>query len=266
MKRLVCFGSCCIDFYSNLEGGKAFVGGGPVNSAIYAAELEMPVSLLSCVGSDSYGDLVMRTLQDRKIDLSHFRRQNGKTAVCDILLNGNETVLGSYSEGVMQDYRLSEDDIAFIKTHDMALTDLWGQQEGLLKTLKEDGFTLAFNAADKPDDPAAVEAMEYCDLFFFSSEEDFETVVGEMLEILRHGPSLVVALCTSRGSVCMDSSGICKYRIIPAEEIVDILGAADSYIAGFLKGYLAGESIEECMRLGSEITLPVLKYYGAFKQ
>ena len=266
MKRLVCFGSCCIDFYSNLKGGKPFVGGGPVNTAVYAAELGMPVSLLSCVGDDFYGDLVMQTLQDRKIDLSHFRRQKGRTAVCDVSLNENDRVLGDYDEGVMQEYRLSEDDIAFIKTHDIALTDLWGQQEELLKKLKQEGLLLAFDAADRPEDPAAVEAMKYCDLFFFSCEEDFETIVGEMLEILRHGPSLVIAMCSSKGSVCMDSSGICKYRIVPAEEIVDTLGAGDSYIAGFLKGYLAGESIEECMRIGSENALPVLKYHGAFCQ
>ena len=267
MKRLVCFGSCCIDFYSNLDGGKPFVGGGPVNTAVYAAEKGVPVSLLSCIGNDTYGDLVLQRLQEKPIDLSHFRRENGNTALCEVTIENNERILGDYDEGVMRDYRLSPEDIAFIKTHDIALTDLWGQQEGLLKELKQDGgLTLAFDAADRPDDPAAVEAMKSCDIFFFSSEEDCETVVGEMLEIIRHGPSLAVAMCGSRGSVCMDSSGICRYRIVPEVEIVDTLGAGDSYIAGFLYGYLAGKDIEECMRIASETVLPVLQYHGAFRQ
>ena len=95
-------------------------------------------------------------------------------------------------------------------------------------------------------------------IFFFSSEEDFETVVGEMLEIIRHGPSLAVAMCGSKGSVCMDSSGICKYQITPEEEIVDTLGAGDSYIAGFTAGMLKGEPPEKCMERGAALASQVI--------
>jgi len=38
MKKLGCFGSSCIDYYTNLQGGKAFIGGGPLNSAVHASD------------------------------------------------------------------------------------------------------------------------------------------------------------------------------------------------------------------------------------
>ena len=37
--RLAAVGSNCIDYYKNLEGGKAFAGGGPVNMAVYTVRL-----------------------------------------------------------------------------------------------------------------------------------------------------------------------------------------------------------------------------------
>ena len=33
--KLAAVGSNCIDYYNNLDGGKAFPGGGPVNMAVY---------------------------------------------------------------------------------------------------------------------------------------------------------------------------------------------------------------------------------------
>lgn len=266
MKRLVCFGSCCIDYYSNLDGGKAFVGGGPLNTAVYAAETGLPVSLISCIGNDPYSDMILQYLQQKQIDLSHLHRAEGKTACTGIRIAGNDSELCTYEEGVLKQFRLSEDDIAFIKNHDAAVFDLWSRQEDFLPAIRSDGLLLAFDAADRPDDPAAVKAQEYCDLFFFLCEEDSESVVGQMLEILRRGPSLVIALCGARGSICMDKNGIHRYQITPEKEIVDTVGAVDCYIASFLKEWLEGKEVEECMRTASAAVLPVLQFYGACRQ
>ena len=37
--KLAAVGSNCIDYYNNLDGGKAFPGGGPVNMAVYTVRL-----------------------------------------------------------------------------------------------------------------------------------------------------------------------------------------------------------------------------------
>ena len=267
MKRLACFGSCCIDYYTDLNGGSPFAGGGPVIAAVKAAEKGMPVSLLSCTGDDEYGDLLRSALRNREIDLSHFHTAPGKTAFCQVEMKDHERILGDYDEGVMADWKLTADDISFIMEHDIILSDLWGHQEEFLPVLREkEDLIIAYDAADRPDDPAAMLAMPYCDLFFFSSESDFETIIGDMLEIMRRGPKLVIAMCGHKGSVCMNSDGILKYRIIPEEEIKDTIGAGDSYIAGFLYEYAKGSDLKDCISEASEAALPVLKHHGAFEQ
>ena len=37
--KLAAVGSNCVDFYQNVEGGKAYPGGGPVNMAVYTVRL-----------------------------------------------------------------------------------------------------------------------------------------------------------------------------------------------------------------------------------
>ena len=53
--RLAAIGSNCIDFYKNMEGGKAFPGGGPVNMAVYTIRMGGSASYIGPVGSDDYG-------------------------------------------------------------------------------------------------------------------------------------------------------------------------------------------------------------------
>ena len=54
--KLAAVGSNCIDYYNNLDGGKAFPGGGPVNMAVYTVRLGGEAAYIGPVGNDSYGE------------------------------------------------------------------------------------------------------------------------------------------------------------------------------------------------------------------
>ena len=45
--KLAAVGSNCIDYYNNLDGGKAFPGGGPVNMAVYTVRLVVRQHILA---------------------------------------------------------------------------------------------------------------------------------------------------------------------------------------------------------------------------
>ncbi|MGZ3529118.1 MAG: carbohydrate kinase family protein [Vulcanimicrobiaceae bacterium] len=63
-KSIVCAGEALIDFID----GNAYVGGAPANVACALARLGTPSRLIACVGEDSRGDLVLRTLRERGVD------------------------------------------------------------------------------------------------------------------------------------------------------------------------------------------------------
>ncbi|MDB1880155.1 PfkB family carbohydrate kinase [Collinsella aerofaciens] len=50
--------------------------------------------------------------------------------------------------------------------------------------------------------------------------------------------------------------------MVPAEKVVNTVGAGDSYIAGFTKGVIDGLDIPACMKAGAELSSRVI---GSFE-
>ncbi len=53
-----------------------------------------------------------------------------------------DRILGDYDEGVMADFRLSDEDIDFIGSYDMLVTGLWGMIENDLAKIQKKGVRL----------------------------------------------------------------------------------------------------------------------------
>ena len=66
--KLAAVGSNCIDYYNNLDGGKAFPGGGPVNMAVYTVRLGGEAAYIGPVGNDSYGEIMMEAMKKNGYD------------------------------------------------------------------------------------------------------------------------------------------------------------------------------------------------------
>lgn len=263
--KLAAVGSNCIDYYSNIEGGKAYPGGGPVNMAVYTLRLGGQASYIGPVGQDVYGEIMRKTIAAKGVDTSHLHVKSGKTAVSQVELLEGERVFGDYDEGVLADYSLSPEDIDFICGHDVVVCDLWGKVEGQFKDLKARGIKTAFDCATRPEDEASQTAMPYTDYLFFSSDDgDTPEIRALMKEYHSRGPKLVITMLGGHGSLCWDGETFHKFGIVPCDNLVDSMGAGDSYIAGFLFGITEGLSIEDAMEKGAANATETLKYFGAW--
>ena len=263
--KLAAVGSNCIDYYSNIEGGKAYPGGGPVNMAVYTVRLGGEASYIGPVGNDTFGQIMIEAIRNKGVDVSHMSVEPGKTAVSEVELIGGERVFGDYDEGVLSNYRLTDEDIAFIKTHDMVVCDLWGKVESQFKDMKEEGVVTVFDCATRPEDDAAQIAMPYTDYLFFSSDKgDTPELRKQMKDYFDKGPKLIIAMLGTDGSLCYDGKTYHQYGIVECDNVVDSMGAGDSYIAGFLYGIKEGLDIEGCMYKGAANATETLKYFGAW--
>lgn len=263
--RLAAVGSNCIDYYNNVDGGKAFAGGGPVNMAVYTVRIGGEATYIGPVGNDNYGQFMKDSIGANGVDVSHLYIKEGKTAVSQVQLIDGERVFGDYDEGVLADFSLSDDDIKYIAGYDVVVADLWGKVEEQFQKLKELGITTAFDCADRPDDNEAKVAIPFTDYLFFSSDlGDVKEVREKMANIQKQGPKLVIAMLGQEGSLCFDGNNYYKYGIKTCDNLVDSMGAGDSYIAGFLKGITEGHPIEEAMEQGASTATDTLKYFGAW--
>lgn len=263
--KLAAVGSNCIDFYNNIEGGKAYPGGGPVNMAVYTLRLGGKASYIGPVGDDVYGKIMLDAIAAKGVDTSHLHVKPGKTAVSQVELIDSDRVFGDYEEGVLETYALSEEDMDFVCAHDVVICDLWGKVEGQYKDLKARGMVTAFDCANRPEDEASQVAMPYTDYLFFSSDDsDSPELRQQIKDYHAKGPKLVITMMGGDGSLCYDGKAFHKYGIVPCDNLVDTMGAGDSYIAGFLFGLVEGLSIEEAMHKGAANATETLKYFGAW--
>lgn len=81
------------------------------------------------VGDDDYGTKLKQDLARMGVDISHVHTKHGVTAQTQVELHDNDRVFGDYTEGVMADFALSEEDYARLAQYDIVHAAIWGHAE-----------------------------------------------------------------------------------------------------------------------------------------
>lgn len=260
--NIAAVGDNCIDFYDNTR--EFYPGGNPVNVAVYIKRMNGSSSYTGVVGNDDYGKFMIESLKEKGVDTSHIKIAEGRTAVTHVELKDGDRILGDYEEGVMKDFKLTEEDINFLCGHDLVVTGIWGMIESELHKIKERNVPIAFDFADKINHEITHRALPYVDYAFFSCDSESDEVLHKlMISIKSKGPRVVIVTEGEKGSIAYDGNEFIEYGIVECE-VVDSMGAGDSYIAGFLMGILEGKSISECMKKGALSSSETIGYYGAW--
>ncbi len=262
--KLVTAGDNCIDYYINSD--KGFPGGNPVNVAVYAKRYISDVSYIGVVGDDRYGDIMLSSLKKKDVDISSVTVvPGGKTSVTEVELVGSERVFRSYDEGVHASFRMTDEQIMKCCSADAFVTGIWGRCEDYLKIIHDSGVTVTFDFATKLDTPVFPEVARYVDYSFFSWEgdKDEEAIKVFMKDCISKGTKCVVVTLGSDGSIAYDGKEFHRMGIIKCN-VVDTMGAGDSFIAGFVCGILSGSSLEAAMKKGTESSAVTIQYNGAW--
>ncbi|OPJ63100.1 fructoselysine 6-kinase [Clostridium oryzae] len=260
--KIAAVGDNCMDVYDNLN--QAFLGGNPVNVAVYSVRLGGKASYTGVVGDDKYGKMMIDALNEKNVDTSHLRVLHGGTAITHVEIKDGERILGDYEEGVLAQFKLSDEDIDFLCSHDMVVTGLWGMVENDIYKIKAKGVPVAFDFATKLQDPVIEKAIYDVDYAFFAYDNgDDEFIRDYMKKMHSKGPKLVTVTLGEKGSICYDGNEFITYGIVRCD-VKDTMGAGDSYIAGFLRGILLHKDIKECMHMGAENSAVTLQYSGAW--
>lgn len=260
--KIAAVGDNCIDLYD--KTGEFYPGGNPVNVAVYVKRLNGDSSYTGVVGNDEYGRFMIEALNKKGVDTSHIKILEGNTAITHVELKNGDRILGDYEEGVMADFKLTEGDIDFLCSHDLVVTGIWGMIESELYKIKERKVPVAFDFADKLNHEITNKALPFVDYAFFSCDKASTEDLHEfMKDIISKGPKVVVVTRGEKGSIAYDGQYFTQHGIVKCE-VVDSMGAGDSYIAGFLMGILEEKSISECMDKGAHNSSITIGYQGAW--
>lgn len=260
--KIAAVGDNCMDVYDNL--GEAYPGGNPVNVSVYIKRLGYESSYTGVVGNDEYGPVMINAIKEKGVDVSHLKTLQGKTAVTHVKLDNGERILGDYDEGVMADFVLEKEDIDFLKSHDLVVSGIWGMVDKYLKDIKSPETKIAFDYATKYDSEIIETSARYVDYAFFAwDNEDIDELKEFMISIKNKGAGTVIVTRGEKGSIAYDGNTFIECGIVKCN-VVDTMGAGDSFIAGFLCGILSGNSIKDSMMIGAKNSSITLEYFGAW--
>lgn len=255
-------GDNCVDVYE--KEGRQYPGGNPVNVAVYLRRMGVDASYTGAVGTDEQGKLLVDALDARGVDTSHVHVDEGPTAVTYVEIVSGNRVFGDYVEGVMEDFRLTDEDVEFLCSQDLIVSGIWGHTAEDLGKIRAHGTPIAFDYSDQPDDPIVDASIPNVDYAFFGLESDDTERIREFMKRKQAmGPKVVTVTLGEHGSLSYDGDRFYKHGIVEVD-VVDTMGAGDSFIAGFLKGILEGKDIPACMDEGARSSAVTLQYPGAW--
>ncbi|WP_353718878.1 carbohydrate kinase family protein [Dyadobacter sp. 676] len=238
------------------------------SSAIMAANsaaLGVDTTFCGVVGDDQFGDFILRELQSKSVDCAHVRKLAARQTGCTLVMSYGQDRANVTFPGAMNALTLSE--IPFeepaVYQH-LHLSSLFLQKgiqkdiELILKKAKAAGMTTSL---DLQWDPAGQWAFDYArclpyvDVFMPNESELLALTragsVGGAIEII--GPYLNTLALKMGKSGSMGIRGD-RQVTVPAfegKQFVDAIGAGDSFNAGFIRKYMAGAGLEECLREGN---------------
>lgn len=262
MTRIACVGDNCIDYYDKTDS--AFPGGNPVNVAVYVRRLGGQSSYIGAVGTDANGRVLTNALEGKGVDISHVQVLQGSTALTHVTLENGNRIFGEYDEGVMADFTLSDADMDFLCAHELVVSGVWGHAETRLGEVAARGVPVAFDCSDQLDTVMVRTALPHTRIAFFSDDDsDDRQLEARIRSVAIQGPEVVVATRGHRGSLAFDGEQFFSGDIVPCN-VVDTMGAGDSFIAGFLYAWLQGRDIPECMISGAQASAVTIGCFGAW--
>lgn len=264
--RIIGIGDSVVDIYQ--DRNEMFPGGNALNVAVLAKQSGAEsAAYIGIVGTDIEGDHILDSLSKNLVDASHVRRAVGDSgkAFVDLNKEGDRIFVKSNKGGVQAKLKLNltVDDYEYIKSNDVVHTSLYSHLDEELPLLKQ-YLPVSYDFSNH----FSVELLErVCPhiQFAFISGSDLTEVELEELFLKIHGLGTPFIIITrgSKGVVMSHNNKRYEQGIVEAN-VIDTLGAGDSFIAGFLTHHFNGLTIEESLKAAAQIAARTCEVNGAF--
>jgi fructoselysine 6-kinase len=260
MASLIGVGDNTVDTY--IHQGLRYPGGNAVNVAVLAHRYDHPSAYLGWFGNDRNGQLLLTSLQQEGLDISHCKVVEGPNGFSEVNLVDGERVFGAGTHGASAKITLEADDYAYIRQFDIVHTSTYSHLENCLADLKKAAHCLSFDFSDRQDPRYIQPILPSLDVALLSRPV-FPEMEQWMHEIFAQGPRLVLVTCGAQGAWLYDGHTLFHQEVIPVK-VVDTLGAGDAFAARFLVEALSGTPPQRSMELAAHSAAENCLHFGAF--
>lgn len=227
------------------------VGGSAAIAACGAARLGLRTAFVGAVGVDLFGRFMLEALADRGVDVSGcVVDPDLPTGVTVAMVRGDDRAILT-APGAIPSLTAPQVDRRLLTSarhlHIASYHLLDGLRPGLAGLVAEAhaaGVTVSLDPQGDPgggDLAALTQLVARVDVLFVNEQEDAGLESG--------GCPLVVVKRGRKGALARSAAGVVEVGAVPVDA-VDATGAGDSFDAGFLASWLAGEPPAAALALG----------------
>ncbi len=256
-------------------------GGGAANTSVGLARLECDTSFCGVVGSDQWGERLLKNLQDEHVDILSATVVEGENSSSSIILSlgsGERVILYNagtnihlqdatfdreaaskcdwlYLTHLQQGSTIIFDDIITILSHPTKTVGLtWNPGSTQIK----EGWGSPENRALLARTRVLLVNKEEAAAFTKTKETE------EALRILSDAGAAVVCVTDGKNGA-MATDGKTLYRCAPIADaaVVDVTGAGDAFGTGVTWAILNGLDLPTALRAGTISSTSVLGFFGA---
>lgn len=237
------------------------------SSAIFAHNLALlgnKVGFSSSVGSDPFAEICLQRLGESGVDLSKVRRFQGKaTGLTVVLPQRKDRYIITYP-GTMYLMGLKDLDLNYIFNAKHLHVSSYFLHKALrpefvelFRKAKEAGLSTSLDTNDDPENRWSDDiqlVLKYVDVLLPNENEACKLAkVSDPVrasEILAKKVSVVVVKRGSQGAIVRRGNEYFS-GFPPVIDVVDSIGAGDSFGAGFIHQFIRGAKLEDCLKFAN---------------
>jgi fructoselysine 6-kinase len=259
MIKIAAMGDNVVDCYLSL--GQMFPGGNCLNVSVFARRFGAATAYIGAVGRDRAGDVIRQALEDEGVDVSRLRQLDGATAYCIIGHHDADRVFLSFDLGVSR-FEPSEQDLAFLRGF---LAVHIGQSSGLDRYVADAAqrTLLSYDFSTRRDPDHRRSVAPYCFLASVSGGDlQPQGQLAISTELLELGAEWVLVTRGRHGAMLANATERFTVAAMPVE-VLDTLGAGDTFIARTLYGLLADEAPNRLLEAAADAAAKTCLHFGA---
>ena len=270
--KVLGFGDNVVDKYTHIH--TMYPGGNCVNFAVYSSMIGVERSAyMGYFGNDSEAEHVIQTLEKIPIEIYKCSQLNGENGCAKVSIeNGERIFMGSNLGGIRgkTEFELNRFDLQYIAGVDLVHSGNYSFMERQIPKIQNLGVPVSFDFSDCSTESYKKEMCAVVDYAFLScGGRSLKEAEEETRALVSYGAKLAVATRGSEPCVAYDGKSFYYQEPKKIENVLDTMGAGDSFITAFLVHYIsdkkAGQAnVGKALDMASQFAAQICLLEGAF--
>ena len=264
-KKMIAVGDNVVDCY--LDDLVYYPGGNAVNVAVNCKRNGIEdVAYMGVFGSDSKAEHLKWALAREGVHFERSRTMIAPTGSPGVrLVYGDRVFVGgprNTAQHIVR-IRLTDEDLSYIGSFALCHTSCFSSIEPELSKMQK-VCQVSFDFSERRDDAYLQQVCPYLTYAFFSGSDLTEKEVKELMQRCHVLGTPVVGVTRGSKGASFSENGAYYVQGIKPVEVIDTMGAGDSFIAGFLTRRIAGDAMAPALDYAASVAANSCRIHGSF--